>query len=71
MILRKEKDVNYWMCSECNYVFKAETPPDICPSCHVKCTFINATCYIPECGGPDHYDPRLVAQRVREAKKKD
>jgi len=62
--------MNYWMCSECNYVFKAETPPDTCPHCRAKCTFVNATCYIPECGGPDHYDPRLVAKRAREAKKR-
>ena len=61
--------MNFWMCSECNYVFKAEIPPDTCPNCHAKCTFINATCYIPDCGGPDHYDPKLVAQRVRESEK--
>ena len=61
--------MNYWMCNECNYVFEAETPPEACPGCHGKCTFSNVTCYIPECGGPDHLDQRLVAQRVRESGK--
>ncbi len=61
--------MNYWMCSECNSVFEAETPPEVCPKCHVKCTFADVTCYIPECGGPDHLDPRLVAQRVEKSKK--
>ena len=62
--------MNYWMCSECNSVFEAETPAEVCPSCHVKCTFTNVTCYIPECGGPDHLDRRLVAQRVKESEKR-
>ena len=61
--------MNYWMCSECNSVFEAETPPDECPNCHVKCTFTDVTCYIPECGGPGKFDSRLVAQRAKEAKK--
>ena len=59
--------MNYWMCSECNSVFEAETPAEVYPSCHVKCTFRNVTCYILECGGPDHLDRRLVAQRVKES----
>lgn len=62
--------MNYWMCSECNYTFKAETPPEACPDCHAKCVFSDVTCYIPECGGPERIDPRLVAQRVMESKEK-
>jgi len=62
--------MNHWMCDECNYVFEAETPPDACPGCHAKCTFMNVSCYIPDCGGPDHYDPKLVAQYARESKKR-
>ena len=61
--------MNHWICGKCNYVFKAEEPPEVCPSCHEKCTFANVTCYIPECGGPDNLDSRLVAQRVTESKK--
>jgi hypothetical protein len=30
---------------------------------------MNVTCYIPECGGPGNYDPRLVAQLAKESKK--
>ncbi len=58
--------MNWWMCSECDYVFEAEIPPDTCPNCGEKCTFLNVTCYIPECGGPGNLDRRLVAQRARE-----
>ena len=25
---------NTWKCSFCNYVFKGDKPPDICPFCH-------------------------------------
>ncbi|MGQ9696137.1 MAG: hypothetical protein ACUVWV_15490 [Thermodesulfobacteriota bacterium] len=61
--------MNYWMCSECNFVFQAESPPNECPSCHNKCTFTNVTCYIPECGGPEHLDRRLLAEKMRGATK--
>ena len=61
--------MNYWMCSECNFVSKFETPPEKCPNCNAKCVFSDVTCYVPECGGPDNLDQRLVAQRVRESGK--
>jgi len=44
--------VNQWKCSNCGYTFEAAQPPERCPSCHEACTFLNVTCYIPECGGP-------------------
>ena len=62
--------MNYWMCSECDYVFEAEVPPETCPSCHNKCTFSDVSCYIPECGGPDHLNQKMVAQKAAEAKRK-
>lgn len=61
--------MNYWMCAECNYVFAAESTSEECPNCHQKCTFTDVTCYIPECGGPDHLDTRLIAQRARQKAK--
>jgi len=67
---RKGAEANYWMCNECNYVFKAEAPPETCSGCQAKCIFMNVNCYIPECGGPSHYDPKLVAQCARESKRK-
>jgi len=53
-----------WSCSNCGYLVEAEVPPDRCPSCGEKCDFRDATCYIPECGGPDSgtVDPRLVGK---------
>ncbi|MDY6972137.1 MAG: hypothetical protein SV775_07390 [Thermodesulfobacteriota bacterium] len=39
-----------WKCSECGYTFKADVPPEECPSCKEKCGFVDTTCYIPDCG---------------------
>jgi rubredoxin len=47
-----------WKCSKCGYQFKADAPPETCPSCGLKCEFVNVTCYIPECGDKG-VDPRL------------
>ena len=45
-----EKQKIQWKCSTCGYQFEGEiSPPDICPGCKDVCTFIDATCYIPEC----------------------
>ena len=60
--------MNHWMCSNCGYVFEAETPPDVCPSCCVKCTFSDITCYTPECGGPGNVDYRLLAAKLLNRK---
>jgi len=51
----------WWRCSECGYTFRAETPPEACQSCGEKCVFVDATCYTPECGGPEsgNPDPRI------------
>lgn len=51
-----------WKCSNCDYTFAADSPPDTCPSCEQACTFSDVTCYIPECGGPGNIDPRLVGK---------
>ena len=50
----------YWECSECRFLVTTAVPPDICPECGAKCAYINVTCYLPECGGQSHYDPRLI-----------
>jgi len=53
--------LTYWKCSnpQCGFLMTASVPPDACPQCGEKCPFINVTCYVPECGGPDNIDPRL------------
>jgi len=51
-----------WSCSNCGYVFAAETVSDRCPSCKEACTFRDVTCYVPECGGPGSIDPRLLGK---------
>jgi len=61
--------MTYWMCDKCNFVIEAAKPPDPCPSCQIKCTFSDVTCYTPECGGVGSLDSRLVAQRVIKKEK--
>lgn len=39
-----------WRCSNCNYSMEAEAPPETCPMCSKTCTFVDDTCYTPECG---------------------
>jgi rubredoxin len=43
-----------WKCSNCGYTLEAQVPPEQCPECMQKCEFVNTTCYIPDCGGPEH-----------------
>jgi rubrerythrin len=50
--------LTYWKCNNCGFTFTASMPPDACPECG-EANFKNVTCYIPECGGPGHIDPRL------------
>jgi len=47
----------WWKCSECGYTFQDEQPPEMCPGCKEKCAFIDASCYTPECGGPESGNP--------------
>jgi rubredoxin len=55
-----EEPKNWWKCSNCGYTLQAATPPETCPSCKEKCNFVDATCYTPECGGPDNIDPQIA-----------
>ncbi len=52
-----------WKCDQCGYTFDAyaDKLPKNCPSCGQKCTFLNVTCYIPECEMPKGpgFDPRI------------
>lgn len=49
----------FWKCGGCGTTIQIASPPEICPSCKVKCEFKNVTCYTPECGGPGNIDPQL------------
>lgn len=50
-----------WQCVECGYfVQEANRPPDVCPSCSLRCSFTDVTCYRPECGGPVNPDPSVM-----------
>jgi rubredoxin len=42
--------MNKWRCSNCGYRLESPEPPEVCPSCKVKCAFLDDNCYIPECG---------------------
>jgi rubredoxin len=58
---------SWWICSECDYIMQAENPPQECPQCKKKCIFSDVTCYIPECGGPNNPDVRLIALKNAES----
>jgi rubredoxin len=40
--------MNTWKCEQCGYQFKDEVPPEECPACHVKCSFLDVTVYTPD-----------------------
>lgn len=39
-----------FMCTNCQYTLEADAPPEKCPSCGKTCSFIDASCYTPDCG---------------------
>ncbi len=41
--------MNSWKCTNCGYTFQADAPPEQCPSCKVKCEFVDNSCYTPDC----------------------
>jgi rubredoxin len=43
--------MSIFMCTECKYTLDADVPPEKCPSCGNACSFVDAACYTPECGG--------------------
>lgn len=52
--------LTWWKCGKCKFLITAAVPPDVCPECGEKFAFVNVTCYTPECGGPDNYNPKLM-----------
>ncbi|MBM4401511.1 MAG: cyclic nucleotide-binding domain-containing protein [Crenarchaeota archaeon] len=56
-----------WQCIECGYFFDGVQPPQKCPGCNTNCTYVDVTCYRPECGGPANPDPLVmgtITQRI-------
>jgi rubredoxin len=47
--------MNKWRCSVCGFTYEGQSasdaPPETCPSCQSVCSFVDANCYIPDCGG--------------------
>lgn len=56
-----------FQCSNCGYVLEqAPSPlPEKCPSCGQACTWLDVSCYIPDCGGPGEgtMDERLYKKK--------
>jgi CRP/FNR family cyclic AMP-dependent transcriptional regulator len=50
-----------WQCVECGYFFDGARPPEPCPGCKSACSYIDVTCYRPECGGAVNVDPMLLS----------
>jgi rubrerythrin len=57
--MTQTQEKTYWKCTECGYTLMKNQPPETCPECKQACEFKNVTCYVPECGGTGHLDPRL------------
>jgi len=55
-----------WKCSNCGYTINEKAYPERCPSCQEACAFIDVTCYIPDCGGPN---PDLMDERIGRKEK--
>ncbi len=50
-----------WQCNKCGYSIKADAPPEKCPSCSNECSFVDNSCYTPDCQGMQS-DPRIKKQ---------
>ena len=62
IIITKGEDIMIsWMCNQCGYTLEKDTPPEKCPSCNKECSFIDNTCYTPDCAGKPN-DPRIKKQ---------
>lgn len=53
--------MNSWMCEKCGYNMEADTPPEKCPSCNADCSFVDNSCYTPDCAGKPN-DPQIKGQ---------
>ncbi len=54
----KEVSMNSWICDKCGYNMEADKPPEKCPSCNADCSFVDNTCYTPDCAGQPS-DPQI------------
>lgn len=43
--------MNNWVCEKCGYKTEGAAPPEECPSCKSKCSFVDNSCYTPDCAG--------------------
>jgi rubredoxin len=59
-----------WKCNSCGNTIETSTPPEICPSCKQKCEFVNVSCYVPDCGGPDsgNVDAKVFVESSKAGK---
>jgi ABC-type ATPase with predicted acetyltransferase domain len=57
-------------CNSCGNTIDVQTPPEICPACKEKCEFVDVSCYIPECGGPDsgNINPQVFQESFKADK---
>lgn len=50
-----------WLCNKCGYAMEADSPPDVCPSCKSDCSFVDNSCYTPDCDGLPN-DPQITGK---------
>ena len=53
--------MNSWICNQCGYTLQKDTPPEKCPACKADCSFVDNTCYTPDCAG-ETQDPRIKGE---------
>jgi rubredoxin len=65
------EEMAIWKCNNCGNTVDLMAPPEICPSCKEKCEFVDVSCYIPECGGPDskNINPQVFQESYKAGKK--
>ncbi len=47
--------MNFWMCSDCEYIYEVDMSEEGCPECDGQCDFYSIMRYISECGGGRSY----------------
>jgi hypothetical protein len=59
-------------CNNCGNTVDVVSPPEVCPSCKQKCEFVDVSCYIPECGGPEGHgiNPKVFQDSYGDGKKR-
>jgi hypothetical protein len=70
-IFIRRKEMAIFKCNKCGNTIDVVSPPEKCPACKQSCEFVDVSCYIPECGGPDsgNINPQVFQESYKSDKK--